>query len=144
MAKHYLTELTDQVLPTPLFSRFESDRPADLDELARDIADILGARCAFPYPMPGVLGWGLSGLSGLAPSSGKNRQAVAALIETAINRFEPRLKEVRVTPVSGTTDFTFTVDATLERENDETVKLRILSPHRGGALGASVKVLEHS
>ena len=141
MARHYLTELTDQVLPTPLFSRFESDRAAGFDELARDIADILGARCAFPYPMPGVLGWGLSGLSGLAPSSEKSRQTVAALIETTIKRFEPRLKEVQVTPVSGTADFTFMVDAALERENGETVKLHILSPHRGGSLGASVQVI---
>ena len=128
-------------LHTPLFDRFESSRPADLQSLARDIADILGARRATPGPAPGILGWGLPGIAGLSPASEDHRQRMASVIAAAINRFEPRLAGVRVAPESGGGDFSFTVSANLVLEGDRAVALRILAPRRGGALGADVLVL---
>ena len=126
---------------TPLFQRFESDRRADLDDLANDIADILGARRAIPGRVPGVLGWGLPGTSGLAPQSDKDRSDVATIIAATIERFEPRLQNVRVTPAAKSVDFAFVLEAELVQTDDRSVMLRILSPRRGGALGADVAVI---
>lgn len=128
-------------LLTPLFDRFESDRAATADDLARDLADILGARRSLMGRVPGVLGWGLPGLSGLAPNSDKDREEVASIITATINRFEPRLEHVRVTPVPGSFEFRFILEAELVQANDESVTLRILSPRRGGALGADIDVI---
>jgi type VI secretion system lysozyme-like protein len=128
---------------TPLFDRFESDRSAGLGELARDIADFLGARSALPGHQPGVLSWGLPDMSGLASTSMQDRQRIADYIARAIEQFEPRLERVSVTPVEDATDFIFQIEAQLvELEDDESenapITLRILSPHRGGGLGAEV------
>lgn len=128
-------------LHTPLFDRFESPRAATLGHLARDVADILGARRIFRGALPGVLGWGLPDMSGFTPTSEKDREAIAEMIAAAIERFEPRLENVRVTPMEQSVDFTFTLEADLVQMNDESVTLRILSPRRGGALGADIRVL---
>ncbi len=134
-------QVAAESLLTPLFDRFESNRPTGLAGLARDIADILGARRTLPGRVPGVLGWGLPGMAGLAPNSEKDRQEVALLIEKVIERFEPRLTDVRVTPIPGTVDFAFNLEARLEQLEDDGVLLRIMSPRPGGALGADVTVI---
>ena len=77
-------------LHTPLFDRFESGRPATLASLARDVADILGARRV--RAAPGVLGWGLSGISGASATSEDDRNRIASHVAAAIERFEPRLR----------------------------------------------------
>lgn len=127
---------------TQLLDRFESDRGADWNTLARDLADLLGARRAFAGRVPGVLGWGLPGMGGLVPNSEGDRERVATMIGTAIRRFEHRLTDVTVKPVEGTTDFTFELQARLRNADIGLVTLRILSPRRGGALSADVEVVE--
>ncbi len=145
MARRLVSRQIDATfMLTPLFDRFQSDQPAGLDELARDIADILGARRVFSGRAPGLLGWGLPGIAGLAPNSEKDREEVATIITTIIERFEPRLERVQVTPIPDTVEFSFLLEAELIQTGDEMVTLRILSPRRGGALGADIAVLDGS
>ena len=127
---------------TPLFDRFESDRESGLEELARDVADILGARRAFKCDLPGVPGWGLPDLSGLSPASSRDRERIAEYVAQAIERFEPRLERVNVTPMEDTGDFMFRIDAELLVPEGEPVTLRILCPRLGGGVGAEVVVIE--
>ncbi len=124
-----------------LFDRFESARDPGLNELARDLADLLGARRAFGDHAPGVLNWGLPSMIGLSPSSNQDRRIIAGYIAAAVEQFEPRLQNVSVLPVDDVADFAFQVEADLVASDDETVTLRILSPRRGGGLGASVLVV---
>ncbi len=128
-------------MKSTLLDRFESPTPPGLDALARDVADILGARRAFPRRMPGVLNWGLPGTVFLSPSSPEDRRFLAAQIEAALEEFEPRLVNVRAVPVPNVQDFVFELRATLVEPADETVSVRILTPRRGGGLGAEVIVL---
>ncbi len=141
MAKRLVVSGESVNLHTPLFDRFESGRPADLGSLARDIADILGARRAHRGALPGVLSWGLPDMSGLTPTSEKDQETIAAMVERVIERFEPRLENVRVIPVRDAVDFTFTLEADLVQSKDDSITLRILSPRRGGALGADIEVI---
>ena len=127
-----------------LLDRFESPNPPGLDALARDLADILGARRAFPQRMPGILNWGLAGTVFLNPSSQDDRQFLAAQIEAALEEFEPRLNGVRAVPVPHAQEFVFELRATLMEPADEAVTVRILTPRRGGGLGADVVVLPGS
>lgn len=125
----------------PLFDRFSPDGNDGLDALARDIADIIGARRALPGRTVGVLNWGLPGMIGMSPSSDADRNQIAAQIRDALNQFEPRLEVVNVTPIEDTADFAFTLEAYLVASDDESLKLRILSPRRGGGLGADVVIM---
>ena len=124
-----------------LLDRFESASPPGLDTLARDLADILGARRAFPGRMPGILNWGLPSVTHLSPDSQADRQYLATQIEAALAEYEPRLASIRAEPVSGAQDFVFELHATLVEPPDEAVSVRILTPRRGGGLGAEVVVL---
>lgn len=124
-----------------LFDRFDSRDTASLGSLARDLADILGARRAFSRTMGGVLDWGLGGTAGLVPSVEQHKQFVADDIARTIAQFEPRLEAVSVTPLADANDFAFRLDARLVGEDDDSVTLRILSPRRGGGLGADIVVL---
>ena len=126
---------------TPLFDRFELDRPAGMDELARDIADLLGARRAHAATLPGVLNWGLPGAPGMTPASEHDRRRIAGFIADALERHEPRLEAVRITPTEHVNEFSFEIEASLIQTRDSTITLRILSPRRGGGLGAEVAVL---
>ena len=128
-------------LHTPLFDRFQSSRRAGLASLARDIADILGARRAVPGLAPGVLGWGLPGTGGYSPGSPDDRERLAAMIANAITRFEPRLTNVKVAPNEVEGEFSFSVSASLIQEEGAPITLRVLAPRRGGGLGADVVVL---
>ena len=110
--------------------------------LARDIADIIGARRAtFPYRTYGVLDWGLSSTIGMIPHSTSNRQQIAEQIADALYQFEPRLDNVRVVPVEDAAEFAFLLEADVVDAEDESLTLRILSPRRGGGLGADVVVM---
>jgi len=125
-----------------LFDRFEGKRSVGLEDLARDLADILGARRYQTGPVPGMLSWGLPGIGNFSPSSEQDHQRLADLIAGLIARFEPRLERVTVTPVGGGVDFRFTVAADLSQESDRALRLRILAPRRGGALGADVVYID--
>jgi len=126
---------------TPLFDRFERGRSVGLPELARDLADILGARRAIPGNVPGVLAWGLQSIGDFSPSSEEDRERLADQIARAVERFEPRLADVSVTPVEHGGEFRFNLEADLVNRAGGTVRLRILAPRRGGALGADVRLV---
>ena len=136
------TGRNDVPIMTPLFDRFESDSPADASTLARDMTDILGARKVVPQRVPGVLNWGLPDVSGLSPSSRKDREYIAAALRDVLMQFEPRLAQVSVTPLEGRTDFTCIIDARMVQPEDHSVTLRVLSPLKGGGLSAEVVVLK--
>lgn len=124
-------------VPAQLFDRFENSPRRDPDMLSRDLADLLGARRSFPGDLPGILGWGLPGMAGFAPGSDSDRERVAGHIQTAIRRYEPRLANVRVTPAEDSGEFAFVMEANLANR-PEGVRVRIVAPRRGGALGADV------
>ena len=129
------------VSPT-LFDRFHSARRPDISDFARDVADVLGARRAFSRPMPGVLNWGLPSMAGLNPTSEADRAYVAMCIAELLQQFEPRLAHVNVAPISNAREFAFALEGELLDDEDlEPLTLRILSPRRGGGLGADVVVV---
>ena len=126
---------------TPLFTRFTSAEESDYSDLVRDLSDLLGARRGFSNRLPGILDWGLPSLSGISPSSERDREDVAKHLAEAIERFEPRVEQVRVIPVPGVRDFAFEIEAILAETPDGAIKLRVLAPRRGGGLGADVVVI---
>lgn len=128
-------------LHTPLFDRFERSGNADLQDLARDLADILGARRAISGSVPGVLNWGLTGIGDFSPASEQDRQQLAAQIASVVEMFEPRLSRIKVTPLDEGRDFRFDLEASLTQKAGRSIRLRILAPRRGGALGADVVLI---
>ena len=124
-----------------LFDRFDPSTKPGVQSLARDIADILGARRTFTQRMGGVLNWGLPDTAGLAPSIEQHRQYMADEVARVLTQFEPRLDAISVTPVPDSKDFAFRLEAHLLDAEDESLTLRILSPRRGGGLGADIVVL---
>lgn len=126
---------------TALFDRFESD-DADHNRLAADLADMLSGRRVFPQRGLGVLGWGMPSLLNVTAKSEKDREHVARCITETIERFEPRLTNIKVSPVENAADFSFVIDAQFVASDSSRVKLRILSPVVGGGLGANVVVLD--
>ncbi len=128
-------------LHTPLFDRFIGSERSSLGDLTRDLADILGARRAIPGRLPGVLSWGLEGIGNFSPASEDDQRRLADQITRLINRFEPRMENVVVTPIDHDTEFRFTVEASLVRRGGGAVRLRILTPRRGGGLGADVSMV---
>lgn len=128
-------------LHTPIFDRFEHGRNATLADLARDLADLLGARRAVRGNAPGVLSWGLEGIGDFVPTSEEDRQRVADQIARLVERFEPRLDRVTVTPIEAEGEFRFNLEAELVHRAGGSIRLRILAPRRGGALGAEVHMV---
>ena len=128
----------EEELPAPLFDRFEGQRSATLNDLCRDLADIIGARREGFGAAPGVLAWGLTGIGTYSPVSDRDQQRLAGQIASAITRFEPRLERVKVTPGEASGNFRFTVEASLVGEAERAIRVRIIAPRRGGALGADV------
>lgn len=124
-----------------LFDRFESDGDGDFNNLAFDVADILGARRAVEDDLPGVLSWGLPGLSSMSPQSDRDRKKVAKLMEDTLTKFEPRLEDVEVEHTGESNDFAFFLKANLVGSDDESIRLRILTPRRGGGLGAEIAII---
>ena len=123
-----------------LFDRFGADEDVDPASIAEELADMLSGRQAFGRRDLGVLSWGLPSMLNLVARSTNDRQYVAACIADTIQRFQPRLEAVKVTPVEGISEFAFTIEATLA-DDSSTINLRILSPHLGGGLGATVEVV---
>ncbi len=111
-------------------------------DLARDISDILGARRAISGNAPGVLSWGLPGsITGLSPQVDNDRKQLAEHMRDLLVQFEPRLEDVQVIPVAGAKDFSFQLTGSVVDEEDDSVTLRIITPRRGGGLGAEVAVI---
>ena len=126
-----------------LFDRFQADENVGPESIALELSDMLSGRQAFSRRDLGVLSWGLPAVLNLVARSPGDRQYIADCIADSIQRFQPRLEDVRVTPLDSTTDFAFTIDAKLV-DDATTVNLRILSPYIGGGLGAKVEVVSPS
>lgn len=126
-----------------LFDRFESNKELDVSDLARDIADILGARRALSgHRLPGVLTWGLPpSTTTLSPQVFADREKVAGYMKAALISFEPRLENIEVIPTEGSNDFSFELHGNIIDDDGDTVTLRIITPRRGGGLGAEVVVI---
>lgn len=122
-----------------LLDRFGSEEAGPAG-IAAELADMLSGRQAYARRDLGVLSWGLPSTLNLVARSPGDRQYVAECIADAIHRFQPRLEGVRVTPVETTSDFAFTIEATLA-DDSSTIHLRVLSPYVGGGLGARVDVV---
>lgn len=136
------SDATRVTIRGPLFTRFETDAEIEVSDVARDLADLLGARRALARDVPGVLGFGLPSVSGMAPGSHSDRMRAAAMLARAIEQFEPRLEQVQVVPDGNMTDFTFRIEAVLvQPEEARSIRLRVLSPRRGGGLSAEVEVI---
>ena len=125
-----------------LFDRFTTDDDAVPESLAVDLADLLSGRRAFSSRHLGVLSWGMPSMTQITSRSMKDRQRVAGFIVETIDRFEPRLEQVRVTPIEDAVDFQFRIEAQLVESDVSSITLRILSPLVGGGLGAKVVVLD--
>ena len=93
------------------------------DSVQRDLQNLLNTRARFLSPDPklqaiqhSIMNYGLPDLTSQPLNSEEGKQEFAAWIERAIKRYEPRFKNVAVTPViseSGTDGITFRVDAVL-------------------------------
>ena len=134
------------VIRPALFDRFEANSESTVKEdLVRQLADILSARRAYATLTSGVLGWGLPDVCNLMPSVQRDRDTVASYINEAIANFEPRLEDIHVTPIDDSLDFAFHLDARIVHQMEsERISLRILTPLRGGGLGARVVRVEQS
>ena len=125
-----------------VFDRFETSEEIGADRLAVDLADILSGRRAFAGRSLGVLSWGLPSMANITSKSPKDRQRVADHIADALDRFEPRLEDVRVVPIEDSVDFSFRIEGRIVGPDSSSITLRILSPMVGGGLGAQVVVLD--
>ena len=126
---------------TTIFDRFESDRDPGIDSIVNDLTDLLGARRAYTAKLPGILNWGLSLPRSLSPSSPQDREYLARHIEEVIREFEPRLAAVHVNVVDAAGEFRYEILARRADVPDQAIALRVLTPRRGGGLGAEVVVL---
>jgi len=83
------------------------DRPMSLeqykDSVARDLEDLLNTRCALPealmsaYPecTRSIANYGLLDFAGMCLSSADDRSRICAALKAAIERHEPRLRNVQ-------------------------------------------------
>jgi type VI secretion system protein ImpF len=83
------------------------DRPMTLeqykDSVARDLEDLLNTRCALPegwmqaYPecKRSIANYGLVDFAGMCLNSGDDRARICAALKAAIERHEPRLRNVQ-------------------------------------------------
>jgi type VI secretion system protein ImpF len=73
------------------------------DSLARDLEDLLNTRCALPEEMlraypecaRSIVNYGLIDFAGMCLSSSEDRTRICAALKTAIERHEPRLRNVQ-------------------------------------------------
>ncbi|WP_343730650.1 type VI secretion system baseplate subunit TssE [Duganella sp.] len=73
------------------------------DSVARDLEDLLNTRCALPeqlmraYPecARSIANYGLGDFAGMCLSSSEDRGRVCAALKAAIERYEPRLRNVQ-------------------------------------------------
>jgi len=91
----------------------------------RDLRWLLESRCAlgselpdFPHASQSILTYGLPDLSIYAWAHEEGKRSIARMIEQAIQRFEPRLTRVTVTPLTERRDeefrLVFRIEALLE------------------------------
>jgi len=93
------------------------------DSVQRDLQNLLNSRARFVSPEPGlraiqdsIVNYGLPDLTSQPLNSEEGKLEFAAWIERSIKRYEPRFKNVVVTPVEsepGSDGITFRVDAVL-------------------------------
>ena len=133
-------------MPLSLFDRLEGAGTESVPErLARDIADVLGARRILESSSRfRVLAWGLPSLDAITRRSLDNKRRVAGYIAETLRAFEPRLRSVRVTPIEEEVEFQLRIEAELVGDGTASVTLRVLSPLPGGGLGAEAVVLDIS
>ena len=124
-----------------LFQRFATVDEGDPCMLAVELADLLSGRRIFAERGLGVLSWGMPPLSNPARASETDRLHIAECIADAIQRFEPRLERVQVTPNDDSKELSFQITASLVAEST-TVTLRIFSPYAKGGFGARIEVIE--
>lgn len=128
-------------MPLNLLDRFDRDEDAGAEALAEELADLLGGRRLLADYRYGVLAWGLPSLMNRVAASADDREHIAACIAQAIRHFQPRLENVRVTPTDNAGEFSCLIEASVV-EDASSISLRVLSPHVGGALGATVDVVD--
>ena len=124
-----------------LFQRFAPVDEGDPRMLAVELADLLGGRRIFAERGLGVLSWGMPPLTNPARASEAGRLHIAECIADAIQRFEPRLERVQVTPNDDSRELSFQITASLVAEAS-TVRLRIFSHCAKGGLGARIEVVQ--
>jgi len=124
-----------------LFQRFGTANEGDPRMLAVELSDLLGGRRIFAERGLGVLSWGMPPLSNPARASETDRLHIAECIADAIQKFEPRLERVQVTPNDDAEELSFQITASLVAESS-TVRLRIFSPYAKGGLGARIEVVQ--
>ena len=117
------------------FTRHDRDEPS---VLADELGDLLGGRRVYGDTGLGVLSWGLPPLPTMTPATDK--RTVAECIARALQRFEPRLEHIQVTPDEDAEGCSFLITATLVEE-PAAASLRIFSPYADGSLGAKVEVV---
>lgn len=124
-----------------LFQRFAGVDEGDPHLVAAELADLLGGRRIFAGRGIGVLAWGMPPLSNPARAAEADRLQIAACIADAIQRFEPRLERLQVTPNDDARELSFQITASLIAESS-TLRLRIFSPYAKGGFGARIEVVE--
>lgn len=106
----------ERLAPTPFFDRLvslEPDDPAEeqqlaaldyvglVDSLAREVTRLVSSRVRLTEewrpPFRSALDYGVRDFTGLDPWSPTDRHDIAASLEEAIAKFEPRLQHVRAT-----------------------------------------------
>jgi type VI secretion system protein ImpF len=73
------------------------------DSVARDLEDLLNTRCALPASMltaypecaRSIVNYGLIDFAGMCLSSSEDRSRICAALKAAIDRHEPRLRNVQ-------------------------------------------------
>jgi type VI secretion system protein ImpF len=94
------------------------------DNVARDLEALLNARAgvaperfdAYPLARASILNYGLTDFAAFCLSSGEDRAAICACLKDAIERHEPRLKNVSAVLVpeqGGVNRLSFVINATL-------------------------------
>ena len=124
-----------------LFQRFAKVDEGDPRVLAVELADLLGGRRIFAERGLGVLAWGMPPLTNPTRASETDRMHIAECIADAIQRFEPRLEHVHVTPNDDSRELSFQITASLVAQST-TVRLRVFSPYAKGGFGAHVEVVQ--
>lgn len=87
-----------------LFDRLLGESLPLKDAIARDLEDLLNTRCALPehlqrdYPecAASVLNYGLADFAALCIGSSEDRVRICASLRMAIERHEPRLRNIQV------------------------------------------------
>lgn len=87
-----------------LFDRLLGENLSLKDSVARDLEDLLNTRCALPpellraYPecASSVLNYGLADFAALCAGSHEDKSRICASLRQAVERHEPRLRNVQV------------------------------------------------